>query len=131
MDFCEKYPVYHYRIIRTHIMKMLFKYSNIHVELRDQLSVSYTIEEFRAVCRLCREFIAGQERGEDAYPVSWYNRHRFDLETGQVISKKPVNLSDQMLNLKSSFLGGDEQWECGENNECGIFDSLNLFGGDN
>lgn len=110
-------------------MKMLFRYSTKHVELRDACSTSYTMEDFRRVCQLCRELIAA-EGGESAYPVSWYNRHRFDANTGAAISKPGFKDPDQLLDLSSSFLrggAGDEMWECGENGECGVFEGI--FGG--
>lgn len=134
LDFCERFPVYHYRIIRSHVMKMLFRYSSKHVEIRDACSTSYVMEDFRRVCRLCRDFIAA-EGGESAYPVSWYNRHRYNTSTGAAEDKPGYKDPQQLLDLSSSFLrsglaseadGG--VWDCGENNECGVFG--NIFGGE-
>jgi tRNA-dihydrouridine synthase 1 len=134
LDFCERYPVYHYRIMRSHIMKMLFKYSAKHSEIRDACSSTYTMEDFRRVCQLCRQFIES-EGGESAYPVTWYNRHRFNANTGENENKPRYNGPDQLLDLSNSFLRGNGYdadggiWECGENEECGVFGSI--FGAEN
>ncbi len=115
-------------------MKMLFKYSTKHTELRDACATTYTMDDFRRVCKLCRELIDSQG-GESAYPVSWYNRHRFDEKTGLNVNKPRFNGPDQLLDWSSSFLRGNGNdadggvWECGENGDCGVFGGI--FGGDN
>lgn len=138
LTFVERYPVYHNKVVRSHMMKMLFRYINVHVELRDLCSHAIRMEEFKSIVQRCRELIEEQPNGEAAYPITWYNRYRYNQETGTILDRQPVTDPNQLFDLKSSFMNSFQQdglWSTGEDGgedcgECGggIFDALNLFG---
>lgn len=149
MRYAEKYPVWHMKCIRSHVMKMLYRYINVHVELRDMCGLSHTIEQFFGVCRRCRELVTNQlitnESTEDSeYSVSWYRRYARiteyeggdDPTTGKPfeVPYSARNKKDALLDLKSSWIrstydsseenvwggaGGEE-----ENGSCSIFASI-------
>lgn len=114
------------KCIRSHVMKMLYRYINVHVELRDMCGLSHTIEQFFGVCRRCRELVTNQllmrneelspeEATEDSeYNVSWYRRYARiteyeggnDPATGKPfeIPYSARNKKDALLDLKSSWI---------------------------
>ncbi len=57
LQYAEKYPVWHMKCIRSHTMKMLYRYSTRHVELRDMIGVANTIPQFFEVCRHTRRLV--------------------------------------------------------------------------
>ena len=142
LNYCEKYPVYHTKCIRSHILKMLYRYISVHTDIRNNCGNAHTMDDFRALIRDIRQRVADEDaegtreildsNGEkkDKYWISWYNRHRFEGENGE--EKKPIITKDDLLNLKTSFLrGGDDEMWCvaeEENNAGGgIFGAM--FGG--
>eukprot|EP01034_Spumella_vulgaris_P021335 gene21335-27365_t len=130
LHYAEQYPVWHMKCIRSHVMKMLYRYIAKHPdELRDLCGMSHTIPAFFEVCRLARELVtnsllangtasdvpqdseaysASVRTAEDAeYSVSWYRRYsrQTDEVTGGVsIDVEGKVKKDRLLDLKTSFL---------------------------
>jgi hypothetical protein len=149
LDFCERYPVYHIKCIRSHILKMLYRYVSAHEHLRNKCGLCNQVSHFRAFIQEIRDLLTSEEpsavietdvitvgtSGEkdtkkDKYWITWYNRHRFDTDVnGGTSQRKPIVDPDDLLNLKDSFLRGNGEWEDGE--DCGgIFAALGMFGGE-
>ena len=89
LDYAERYTVPHVKILRQHLMKLLYRYISRHEQLREGIMDSNTLPEFREVCRLCAQ-LRDCGGGEQAYPISWYQRYRLELEEVQ----DPNNLSE-------------------------------------
>ena len=126
LRYAEQYPVWHMKCIRSHVMKMLYRYINVHVELRDMCGLSHTIEQFFGVCRRCRELVDEQLilKNKELYPqqcteeteytVSWYRRYARiteyeggdDPSTGRPfeLPYSARNKKDALLDLKSSWI---------------------------
>jgi tRNA-dihydrouridine synthase len=49
LSYCAQYPVHHMKIVRSHVMKMLHRYTTLHVELRDLIGTTYTLEGYMQV----------------------------------------------------------------------------------
>jgi tRNA-dihydrouridine synthase 1 len=140
LQYCAKYPVHHMKCVRSHLMKMLYRYTCRHIELRDLLGMATTLPAYMGVCSRVRELIqeAGKRDGDDAYyQCSWYMRYRQGLETNEdgeetVVQKAVIDTKDKMLDLSTSFIHAGGQWENngeeeeGEGENCGggIFSSL-------
>lgn len=137
LDNCEKYPIWHTKIIRSHCMKMLYRYIAENTEIRDVCGVSNSIEDFRKVCQMCREYHASAPA--DKKWISWYMRHRQGgngesalLHITKEDEKKPAHDPDHLLKLSTSFMRGDCWSNDGDNEEGGeeeggIFAALNMF----
>ena len=41
------------KCVRSHVMKMLHRYTTLHVELRDLIGTSYTLEDYHQVNHRC------------------------------------------------------------------------------
>ena len=131
LHHAEQYPVWHMKCIRSHVMKMLYRYIAKHPDqLRDLCGVSCTIPAFLEVCRLARELVAASlltngtplsevpadsedhsaavRSAEDTeYSVSWYRRYsrESDAVAGDVaIDVEGKVKKDRLLDLKTSFL---------------------------
>ncbi len=61
LDMCAKYPTWHFRTMRSHMQKFLHRYCTRHTHVRDMLSVSISVEEFRLCIGKMREIIAKEE----------------------------------------------------------------------
>lgn len=57
LHYAETYPVWHMKCVRSHIMKMLHRYSSRHVELRDMIGIANTIPQFLEVCQRVRQLV--------------------------------------------------------------------------
>ncbi len=127
------------KCIRSHILKMLYRYITVHEDLRNKCGLCNTITDFRDFVKAVRLRVEHENSLEeqidmkypdrkDKYWISWYNRHRYDVnENGETAERRAITDPDHVLNLKDSFIrGGDDQWEGGD---CGgIFSALNMFG---
>lgn len=124
MAFCAVHPVFHFRIVRSHMMKMLYRYLAIDTDLRDRLSHSNRLPHFIEAAKICRERI---ERGEydDKPPITWYNRHKHGLHSfdpvedsekcqswdGGASSKVKSILEDDLSDAFNIFQFGNEEEE--------------------
>lgn len=131
LELCQQHPVYHSKVMRSHVMKMLYRYHNENTEIRDMCSMGHSIEDFVAVCKACRAF--EESCSADKQWVSWYARHREGDSWKQMCSaedKKVVLDPDHQLDLTTSFMRGNA-WEgevCADEEDGGIFSALNMFG---
>jgi len=69
----------HYRTIRSHLQKMLFRYCTKHTELRDSINVAKFLPEFQAIVDSCKLIVSQSENCEFHYDdknLTWYSRHR-------------------------------------------------------
>jgi len=137
LDFCRQYPVHPIKCVRSHLIKMLHRYTVKHTELREMYGTAHTLDEFADVCKICRELIS--VNGEESYTESWYYRYNSSRYSDEVKSV-PLNIvldKDMLVNKKTSFLTStnnestaDDLWGTveGDDNEeyCGIFHSLNF-----
>lgn len=135
LNYCLQYPVHHMKCVRSHVMKMLHRYTTVHVELRDLIGNSHTYDDYFAVCNRVRVLMQESGRVDADYTCSWYRRYRQTLTTtdgGDIIVQKPVCTSkDNMVNLATSFNhglsteDGEDPWSTGGGESCGgIFESL-------
>jgi len=76
LDECEKYPVWHYRTMRSHMQKLLHRYCTVHTNLREMNANAITVEEFREVVQATRQEIIASGMSDEMYTESWYSRHR-------------------------------------------------------
>jgi hypothetical protein len=116
------------RIVRSHTMKMLYRYLAIDTDLRDRLSHSNKLPHFLEACRICRERI--EQGAYDGKPIiSWYNRHKHGLNSFDPVDdsekcpsweggcasetpseKKAAKEDDDLCDAFSIFqLGGEEE----------------------
>jgi tRNA-dihydrouridine synthase 1 len=131
---CLKYPVHHMKCVRSHVMKMLHRYTTVHVELRDMIGVSQTFDAYFEVCNTVRRLMTESGRQDKDYTCSWYRRYRETIETDQngdeVRVQKPIYTSkDNMVDLTTSFNhcgeDGVDVWGTDDSENCGgIFESL-------
>lgn len=56
LELVSQYPVNHMRTIRSHLIKMLYRYICIHTELRLQLIDALNIDDFHDVIKVWREY---------------------------------------------------------------------------
>lgn len=56
---CVQYPPHWMKCVRSHLLKMLYRYICRHVEIRDALTqgVSMTIDDYLRACQLCRSLV--------------------------------------------------------------------------
>lgn len=72
---CERHKVFHYRTIRSHMQKILFRYCTKHTEIRDSISLAKELGEFRTIVDACAK--AAAENPQTNYDdETWYGRHR-------------------------------------------------------
>ena len=83
LHYCNKYPVHHMKCVRSHIMKMLHRYTTVHIELRDLIGTSHTIDDYFDVCNRVRTLMLESKRCDNDYTCSWYMRYRQTLEINQ------------------------------------------------
>ena len=129
LHYCIKYPVHHMKCVRSHIMKMLHRYTTVHIELRDLIGTSHTIDDYFGVCNRVRTLMHESKRCDNDYTCSWYMRYRQTLEINQngeeIIINKPVYTSkDKLVDVTTSFSHGEGENCWGNEQEGGIFDSL-------
>ena len=103
LEFCKLYPPRHLKTIRSHLMKFLFKYFEVHVEQRNTLGIVNSMEGFEAVCIDLRA-VAGPVTD---YPLTWYCRHMF-----------PTKHSSPSKARDSFELNADKE---GLDEDCGYF----------
>ena len=53
LDFCNLYPPRHFKTIRSHCMKFLFRYFEIHSDLRKLTGEVDSIADLYAICQVC------------------------------------------------------------------------------
>lgn len=139
--------MFHVKILRSHVIKMLYRYIAENLEIRNMVTQCKGVEDYEAVCRACRAYAALEENQGREW-ISWYRRHRHgtasvgvleeaDEENGCVAPLPRSDDPDSLLNLKDSFMRGDgldTVWATGQaegeegEGGGGIFDALNMFG---
>ena len=72
LEFIEQYPTWHYRTMRSHMQKMLHRYSSVHTDLRDMIGSSHELSEFRACISRARDLVEQQREkmNVDGYSLS-------------------------------------------------------------
>jgi tRNA-dihydrouridine synthase len=100
LDLCSIYPTWHFRTMRSHMQKFLHRYLQKHTNIRDMVSISISVDEFRLCLVKIKEALAEEtlvlpaanaedvdvkalklSAVEQTYANnSWYMRHR----TGEV-----------------------------------------------
>jgi len=91
LEKCREHPVSHYRTIRSHLQKMLFRYCNKNTQLRDAINVARELTEFQDICDSCSRMIQLPENSIVNYDgETWYSRHRnpSHMHRGRVASQK-------------------------------------------
>jgi hypothetical protein len=135
LAFCRKYPeMYHFKMVRSHIMKMMHRYFCKHTELRDRCARVHSIDELEEICKECRLVMEEDSK----YTYSWYQRHRNCpyLHTGSsgLASSEAINKSMANNMLQHSIDASKEKlWENldeGDNQCGGVFGALGMFGDD-
>lgn len=127
LSFCKLYPVWHMKCVRSHILKMLYRYICIHTEYREKLALSHSIEDYLNVCKQISNCIHNSSRVDKDYICTWYMRYRQSIETSddginKVISKATLVAREKFVNLTTSFLNSNEDiW----NNSKDIYDNTN------
>ena len=111
------------KCVRSHILKMLYRYISVHTDIRNNCGSSHTMDDFRNLIKDIRRRIQEEQEASliesvepstpvrrDKYWISWYNRHKYEAENGE--EKKPIVNKDDLINLKTSFLHGaeDDNW---------------------
>ncbi|KAJ1414299.1 hypothetical protein B484DRAFT_454848 [Ochromonadaceae sp. CCMP2298] len=137
LRLCEQYPVWHMKCVRSHVMKMLYRYICVHVELREMLGMACTVPAYLQICQHVRTLMQQAGRDHDQYSCSWYMRYRQTLEVneageGVVVQKRMLNTKDRMMDLEGSFLhqisqpAGEDVWglAADDGEGVGIFASL-------
>jgi len=116
LALCRQFPPRGFKAMRSHIMKILFRYFEIHEDLRQAAGDARTIDALDEIIHRLRELAS--QLGEAAYPVSWYNRHNSQYQKHDM-SKKVVQPA---------------LWTIPDENDCGgnfgddsLFDGLRLF----
>jgi hypothetical protein len=131
---------------------MLHRYISVHPQLRELNGSSFSIEQFRNVCKVsliilffrlwiienfyylvkeCRELVVNSSETE--YNDSWYTRYKnskYSEEISQSCANGLIN-KDKLVDCKTSFIHSDynnatdNPWEDEEtDNNFGIFDCL-------
>jgi len=93
---CRQHPVHHYRTIRSHLQKMLFRYCTKNTALRDSINVAKEIHEFQDIVDSCHSYAELPENAEvDFDQESWYSRHRnpAHMHSGRVANTEKINTS--------------------------------------
>ena len=76
--------------MRSHILKIVYRYLQEDLDLRNQFALSNTLTDFRKACQILRLRLVArespeqseEEEGEESKAsglVSWYNRHRLSV----------------------------------------------------
>ncbi len=128
LDMCCLYPVWHFRTMRSHVQKFLHRYLTKHTDIRDMVSVSISVDEFRMCISKIREVLAkeAEEQTDEIESVSksplvpsaversyedktWYLRHRTGvthIHSGRVTSASEVYAK---LNQRNSIFNSDQE----------------------
>jgi tRNA-dihydrouridine synthase 1 len=134
LHLCYTYPVWHIKAIRSHMMKMLHRYISKHTELREQVALAHSIEEFLDICKKCREIVGDREL--EYADGSWYTRHQLSAEEVPEGATTTISYKKQPSTLRGYALEDDAIWECGggsSNTDDGdeesdsIFSALGMF----
>ena len=139
------------KCVRSHVMKMLHRYTCVHLELRDLIGVTTTLPGYFEVCNRVRTLMAeapsprdlgeagelhSTPRSDEYYQCSWYLRYRQAMELNAdgeevIVQKRVFNSKENMLDLTTSFMNdgcdnnGSEAWgQDTDENGGGIFSSL-------
>ncbi len=148
LDLCKQYPPYHFRTMRSHLQKFLHRYLQNHSDMRDLLTDSYGVEEFKAVVARTREVLvprgetaiaeadAKEEEGfdhennklansklDEGYAdTTWYMRHR-NHNNSNAFSGRNGNAAEvQSKHFANCSILETEEPEDGEYNVFSIFD---------
>jgi tRNA-dihydrouridine synthase 1 len=90
LEQCQAHPVLHYRTIRSHLQRILYRFCSIHTELRDKIGLAREIHEFSAIVDDCRHISLLPENSCINYDAeTWYKRHR-----------NPANVHSGSMNAK-------------------------------
>lgn len=86
MNLCQKYPVWHFKSIRSHVLKFLYRYHMCHFEIKIEISETNSIEELLNIC----DKLSNMVIDDSLYTDTWYRRHR----KNQLIIHKTINIFD-------------------------------------
>lgn len=126
---CYKYPVWHFKAIRSHVLKFLYRYLTSHVDIRIEISEMNSIEELLSVCDRIDDIV----KLDSQYTETWYRRYRRHEEVIENRNRDETENSENYITVKvdqqtlmhrkpNVF---DEQE--GKDDECDcIFDSLGM-----
>jgi tRNA-dihydrouridine synthase 1 len=124
LALCRQYPPRGFKAVRSHVMKFLFRYFEIHEDLRQAAGDAHSLEDLEDLVRQLREHAF--QRGDEAYPVSWYNRHNSQAK------KHDMSTKAEKPNLFSSDMFSDHDESCcgGANTDLveSLFSGMGLFG---
>ena len=125
INLCKQYPPHTFKTIRGHCMKFLFRYFEVHTDMRNKVGETARIEVLEDVFRELGELLA--ENDESSYPISWYNRHRTLARKHDLsLKERQIALWDE-LHMPSGD-GGNDLHSSDDLNENTIFSGMNLFG---
>jgi len=123
LDLCSIYPTWHFRTMRSHMQKFLHRYLQKHTNIRDMVSVSISVIEFRECLAKIKEVLDEEALAlpeadvedtdvkalklsvvEQTYAnTGWYMRHRTGeahLHSGRVANAAEVRAKlNQRFNI--------------------------------
>ena len=115
LEYAEKYRA-PWSSIRGHCMKMLHRYFAVHIDIRDQISTTKTIDDIVAIIMDLKKIVICDKD----YQEKWYSRHR-SIHTAH--SGSPMNGSNGkvVLHIKDKLLESTNE---DDNEGClmGLFD---------
>lgn len=127
MDYAIQYPPRHLKIVRGHLFRYLFRYFDVHPEIRNKMAEEKTIEGIYKSIEELREIVGDNE---EKYTRDWYSRHRTAPEEG---SDRPGGVKKDGITCVFNF--GDDTWGSGgtevtggdEGNDGGLFAGIGMF----
>ena len=127
IKLCAKYPPHAFKTIRGHCMKFLFRYFEIHTDLRNKIGETAQIEVVADVCRELGNLL--KANGEGLYPVSWYNRHKtLAMKHDMSLKERQTALWDDFQDCGSLIVDDNDENESNSTSkESTIFSGMNLF----
>merc|ERR1719487_2898102 len=119
LDFCERFPARVLKIVRSHLMKYLYRYFDAHPQYREYFGNADSIEEFRAVCQKLNSEIDDH----NAYASNtWYTRHQRPAHTHAGCSGQGTGPSG----FSKGVFAVDMEAEPGSEN-VGFFEGMGMF----
>lgn len=127
LAMCDIYPVWQFKSIRSHFMKMCHRYFWVHTDVRDKTGSktgSYGgLVDLKEVCRDLRALIVN----DADYTETWYRRYRKLSEQAAAYafdSRLDVirNIQQTLMNQKPKL------WNTVMDEDSGLFTALGMFG---
>eukprot|EP00605_Chrysophyceae_sp_TOSAG23-4_P000673 GSChrysophyteH1.ASY1.ANO1.755.1 assembled CDS len=112
LDICRVHTPYHFRTIRSHMQKFLHRYLQNHTDLRDMLTQSFSIDEFKNVVAQTRAALQPRGSSIGYADTTWYMRHRMTSTSAfsgrdENASKVAVQLTSKCNILETEETDGD------------------------